>query len=700
MSEALGRDDGGAGVLWSPASGQGRRPSSIYAHGVTSLATADIEIEATASANPRVRESTMHLVFSLGEGIERNDEEFVAGVRETLDRLGVGDHQYVVAVHRDTDSIHAHVALCTVDPVTYRAMDRQWLWSRIDRSMRETEVVRGWEHDRGLVIYDTGKQLIRNAVPAELKMWREERETDRLARLEIKREYLDDTFARKADATIVPRLRMAVNTLSERGERADWSDVHLVAARYGARIGQAEAEGPPSPLVLIDVASGEKIDLASVLRADLEKEIGAYRTVEEAESDFIASVEKDPNLVARRIAHETSTFSRNEIVRYLDDRISDTPEVERLADLTERHADIRIVSADTHTPIYSYAPQAELEDRLADHAKELVARTDVGFDRTALFSAIAGVEREIKSALSAEQRALVSHLDRGLLVGEGDPGTGKTVAMRVAKKYADLTGKEIVGLTISQAAANRLRQESGIECKNTTKGLMLEDLGEKTIPKNGIVILDEAGMDDSRTAEALLRICRDRNTQVIVIGDTKQLQPISAGQSLRIMRREASEAGTYEQLIGIQRQKNPWHLSAVKDLANGLRSVATTGQIDPEKITSAVKTLDKNGVFSRHDDVGKMIDRVALEYILDLRMSEKMKISPEDATIYMAASKETQRYSNEAIRQRLGLAGTGKEYITRYGTREFSVGDKITLKENKAFSERYVDGKGHVKYRA
>lgn len=339
--------------------------------------------------------------------------------------------------------------------------------------------------------------------------------------------------------------------------------------------------------------------------------------------------------------------------------------MERLASHVERYADLRIVSADTHTPLYAYAPQAAIEDRLAEHARILAHTSDAGFDRRALDAAIAIVERELGSKLSDEQRALVERLDRGLVVGEGDPGTGKTVAMRVAKDYADRTGREIVGLTISQAATRRLQSETGIACYNTSKGLMLEKVGEQTIPKNGIVVLDEAGMNDSRTAEALLRICRERNATAVVIGDTKQLQPILAGQSLRIVRRESADAGTYSTLTGIQRQRNDWHRESVKDLADGLRAIGTTGEIDADKVRAAVERLDAHGVLAKSNDVRTMIETVADDYVMDAAILRGFKTDVADDVVYMAASKEMQRYCNEAIREKLGLAGKGAECSTR-----------------------------------
>lgn len=687
MEEADLRPDFGVGNVWHPAAGKGIRPSAIYAHAVTALSTADLEMSATASANPRVREQTVHLVFSLQQSVERSDEEMISGVRETLDRYGVGHHQYVIALHRDTADTHAHVALSAVDPKTYRAMDRWHIQERLHRAMRETEVSRGWEHDHGFyVVRDAGleTQRIEKASWRDRELWERDRDDRRLERLEIKKQYLDESFAEKADKTIAPRLQMTLDTLRERGERVDFGELHLTAARYGARLEIEEiadvvkGEDQPRSRKIVLVSNtpeheGERVDLSTVLRDDL-ADLNAYRTSAEAEADLIAAIEADPNLPARRIGAEKSTFDRNDYVRYLDDRLSDVATVESLADFVERRANVRVVSADTRTPLYAYEPQALIEDRLAETARTLANAKDARFDSKHLDKAVAKVERDLNGRLSDEQRAILSHLDRRMLVAEGDPGTGKTFALRVAKEYADIQHREIVGLATSNAASRTLESESGIKCYNNAKGIKLEQLGEQVIPENGFVILEEAGMDDSKTAENLLRTCKERNATAIVIGDTKQLQPILAGQALRILRSESREAATYETLTGILRQRNDWHREVVHDLADGLRAIQTTGSVDESKVRKAIETIEQHGAFEPSENLETMIDAAARSYVIDRKMGIE--------AVYMAASKETQRYANEAIRERLGLAGIGVVHVTRYGRRTFAVGDTVVLREN------------------
>ena len=422
------------------------------------------------------------------------------------------------------------------------------------------------------------------------------------------------------------------------------------------------------------------------------RDSGEFRTVEESERDLVSAIEHDPDLVARRIGRETSTFSRDDIVRFLDDRLSDTNEVERLAGIVEKGADLRIVSADTHSPLYAHAPQLALEDALRSHAREMAVAKDGRFDELALYGAIAKVEadltREIRkkdkhapaARLTDEQKVLVGNVDCTLSVAEGDAGTGKTTSMRVLKEYANRTGREIVGLTISQGAARRLEDESGIKSYNTAKGTALEALGDKIIPNGGIVVLDEAGMNDAKTAEQLLWICRERGATAVVLGDTKQLQPILAGSSLRDLRAAANEAGVYTTLTNNVRQRNVWHREAANEMADSLRAIPRTGRIDADKVRSAIEKLESHGCFKKADDVEKLIDQVATSYAVDRAMGVETK--------YMAASKEAQRYANEAIRRRMGLEGKGEQYATRYGTRECAVGDQIVFRENKTFKQR------------
>ena len=59
------------------------------------------------------------------------------------------DHQYVIAVHRDTEHPHVHIAVNRVHPGTYRAVYPYRDHYKLSRAMRELELRYGWSHDNG-----------------------------------------------------------------------------------------------------------------------------------------------------------------------------------------------------------------------------------------------------------------------------------------------------------------------------------------------------------------------------------------------------------------------------------------------------------------------------------------------------------------------------------------------------------------------
>ena len=159
MAEACARSDRGADVIWSPATSDGLRPSSIYARGVTSLYTADIEIQAVAGTQTRCKSPVAHFIISVNEQESTNvsDEQMIRFSEAVLDGAGWKGHAGVFAVHRDTGNLHCHVVLSSVHSETLRAYNRQHDNLRLHTSLRHRELEFGMATDWGLsVIRDRG----------------------------------------------------------------------------------------------------------------------------------------------------------------------------------------------------------------------------------------------------------------------------------------------------------------------------------------------------------------------------------------------------------------------------------------------------------------------------------------------------------------------------------------------------------------
>jgi hypothetical protein len=59
------------------------------------------------------------------------------------------EHQYVFAIHHDTDNVHLHMTVNRVHPDSYNAVYPDRDYFKLDYAMRELELRYGWTHDNG-----------------------------------------------------------------------------------------------------------------------------------------------------------------------------------------------------------------------------------------------------------------------------------------------------------------------------------------------------------------------------------------------------------------------------------------------------------------------------------------------------------------------------------------------------------------------
>lgn len=127
----------------------------VHLRGVTSVETAAIEMEAVAALSMRCRDPVYHLIIAYAKHERPLREQVVGDAERLLKAVGMDDHQYVLAAHKDTDDFHAHVIANRIGS-DGRAND---LWhERIvrERVCAEIAAERGWDivvghHNRDIV---------------------------------------------------------------------------------------------------------------------------------------------------------------------------------------------------------------------------------------------------------------------------------------------------------------------------------------------------------------------------------------------------------------------------------------------------------------------------------------------------------------------------------------------------------------------
>lgn len=126
-----------------------------------SLETAAAEMNMVAGQNRHVKDPVYHFIISWPESDTPSDAQIFESAAYSLKSLGLEGHQYVTAIHRDTDNVHAHIAVNRVHPVTFKAAN---MWNDVDtlqQAMRVLERHYGFTQDNGPWQMNEQNQLVR-----------------------------------------------------------------------------------------------------------------------------------------------------------------------------------------------------------------------------------------------------------------------------------------------------------------------------------------------------------------------------------------------------------------------------------------------------------------------------------------------------------------------------------------------------------
>ena len=119
---------------------------------------------------------------------------------------------------------------------------------------------------------------------------------------------------------------------------------------------------------------------------------------------------------------------------------------------------------------------------------------------------------------------------------QGDAGVGKTYTVKALKEIISSFNINIRGLAPSAAAAGELSKGAAINCQTLDAYLYMPI---KSLPKNELIVVDEAGMISSSQMKNLLEKGKQTNSRILLIGDTKQLAAVQAGSPFKLLQEQA-----------------------------------------------------------------------------------------------------------------------------------------------------------------
>lgn len=251
---------------------------AIEMHKVGSLKTAGKEMWTVAKENERVKDPVLHYILSWSEQERPTVDTIMSAARHTLKSIGLAEHQYIIAIHANTDNIHCHIEANRVHPETFKSQPLEWLYKSLHKACREAEIEHGWLHDNGLyeVIQVNGNKHI-----VENKLWEDpEMATSRTKKARTVEAWTGDqsfeTWCKNEPAE-------ALKKLIKSGKATDWQTIHRALANYGIELRDAGGGG----WKVFDIGSetaGEKpivVKASQVFRfmkrGDIEARIGEFQ---------------------------------------------------------------------------------------------------------------------------------------------------------------------------------------------------------------------------------------------------------------------------------------------------------------------------------------------------------------------------------------------------------------------------------------
>ncbi|MDQ3090212.1 MAG: relaxase domain-containing protein [Actinomycetota bacterium] len=299
---------------------------------------------------------------------------------------------------------------------------------------------------------------------------------------------------------------------------------------------------------------------------------------------------------------------------------------------------------------------------LLDVEREALEIALAGRDVGALRAAPGGVPIKERAGLTNEQRALVREacMSRDRVVcAVGVAGSGKTTALRVLGAAYRQAGIPVFGAAPSGRAADELATATGIR-STTMHRLLLDAEREGGLPRGCVLVVDEAGMAETRVLTPLLRLIDDAGGKTILVGDPGQLPAVGAGGLFPALCDRLGAIGLSEN----RRQHDPAERDALARLRAGdpelyLSHAVSSGRLHLEDgATSAKSRLLEDWWRAARHDIG--------------------------GAVMLGYRRDDVRELNEAARLlMLRAAQLGPEAL-QFGRREFRVGDRAICGQNDA----------------
>ena len=250
---------------------------AIRTHCLTDISSASLEMNAIAARNTRCKDPAFHFVLTWPE-FERPSHDLIFEAAEhAIKSLGLGEHQYVLAIHIDTDNLHCHAAVNRIHPATFKSRNIEWANKTMHLAARQSEIKHGWTHDNGIYIVEVDGQSNKTIVLNP--------DHDHTV-AHVHHDYEQDNSlpAWHDPESLESWLRTKVAKVLRRDlpDLTSWHALHVWLAKYGIKL--SDSGGGGMRLHVTSAESGEELEIAAskvlriLKRVELEHRWGKFTT--------------------------------------------------------------------------------------------------------------------------------------------------------------------------------------------------------------------------------------------------------------------------------------------------------------------------------------------------------------------------------------------------------------------------------------
>jgi conjugative relaxase-like TrwC/TraI family protein len=245
--------------------------------------------------------------------------------------------------------------------------------------------------------------------------------------------------------------------------------------------------------------------------------------------------------------------------------------------------------------------------------------------------------RLAEKSLTVEQRQAIQRVmtaPDSVMAWQGSAGVGKTFALAEVRAIAQSQGYQVRGFAPSAEAAHTLGEALKIET-GTVAGLLVSQAQERG---RALWIIDEAGLLSMKDAHALLQRAKREHARVLLVGDTKQLSAVEAGNPFKSLQAGGIALARLDHSL---RQKTEALKVAVQLIAEG-------------KVARGVDVLEQAGCLQIEPEPSQQINQMMRDY-LQLSSAEREK------ALLLAGTNQERGLLTRQLRQALQAEGSLSE---------------------------------------